>query len=634
MTNSHPDLNERQNEAAFYKGGPILIAAGAGSGKTKTLTTRLANLLSQGINPEHIIAITFTNKAAKEMGDRVAKSIEGMERIANGQVQEVGALSIGSPPFAPNHLPLAINSLPFIGTFHSLGSRILRKECHNLSRTPFFTIYDNDDSGKLIRQILKKMNLSQAAKKEHGLGPAMFERKISEIKNEVMTESSIQELSRDGDEKEKLHALVYQEYENALRENNAFDFDDLIEKPVRLFQEYPLILEKYRDQFRYILVDEYQDINNAQYLFIKLLALQHQNLSVVGDDSQAIYSFRGANFRNFLNFERDWPNAKIVLLEENYRSSSNIISAASAVIANNKLQKIKQLWTQNDPGENIKITEHRNPEEEANCAVKNIASIKKENRAASIAILYRTNAQSRAIEQALIEYNIPYRIFGGVRFYDRKEIRDIVACLRYAVNPKDTVSLDRISKSFLKKPYLELKEKLPLAGNNSRPAELIAQILAITKYFETLAKNYTNALDRIQNIQELIRFGEKFTNLSFFLEQVSLTQSADVPGGQPFKSESPINLMTIHLAKGLEFDSVFLTGACEGLLPHQMSYSTDDDIEEERRLMYVAMTRAKKDLRISFYDIPSRFLSEIPAELTEFAGAKTFDDEERWIALD
>lgn len=606
MTNSHPNLNERQNEAAFYKGGPILIAAGAGSGKTKTLTTRLANLLNQGISPEHIIAITFTNKAAREMEERVAKSIE----------------------------QIAVSGMPFIGTFHSLGSRILRKECHNLSRTPFFTIYDNDDSGKLIRQILKKMNLAQAAKKEHGLGPAMFERKISDIKNEVMTENSVQEFLRDGDEKEKLQILIYKEYENALRENNAFDFDDLIEKPVRLFQEYPLILEKYRDQFRYILVDEYQDINNAQYLFIKLLALQHQNLSVVGDDSQAIYSFRGANFRNFLNFERDWPNAKIVLLEENYRSSSNIIHAASAVIANNKLQKIKQLWTRNEPGENIKITEHRTPEDEASCAVKNISSIKKENKGASIAILYRTNAQSRAIEQALIEYNIPYRIFGGVRFYDRKEIKDIVACLRYAVNPKDTVSLDRISKSFLKKPYLELKEKLPLAGNSSNPAELIAQILAITKYFETLAKNYTNALDRIQNIQELIRFGEKFTNLSFFLEQVSLTQSADVPGGHPFKSESPINLMTIHLAKGLEFDSVFLVGASEGLLPHQMSYSTDDDIEEERRLMYVAMTRAKKDLRISFYDIPSRFLSEIPAELTEFAGRKTFDDEERWINID
>lgn len=606
------NLNDKQAEAAFYEGGPLLIAAGAGSGKTKTLTTRVIYLLSKGIPANEIIAITFTNKAAREMEERITAKLPGVSARA----------------------------LPFIGTFHSLGARILRKECVRLGRGPNYSIYDSDDSLRVVRQALKGLSL-----KKTGLSPALFKNAISNIKDEVYPEEKINSLF-EGDEKDRMIALIYREYEKTLRENNAFDFDDLIEKPVRLFADCPDMLKKYQEKFNHILVDEYQDINNAQYLFIKFLASAHKNLSVVGDDSQAIYAFRGANFRNFLNFEKDWPNAKIVLLEENYRSASNIIEAASALIGNNKLQKQKNLWTRNPAGAVVKILEHRNPEDEAQCVVGMIAhSFDRDNTTPTdfgisarsplktTAILYRTNAQSRPIEQALIERNIPYQIFGGIRFYDRKEIKDIVAGLRYAVNPQDAVSLERLNKNFLKKQYLVLKEKLPEAGAALNPGELVQFIVKTTNYFEYLVKNYPNATERIQNVHELLRFASSFTQISEFLERVSLAQSADLVGE---KANTPawVHLMTMHSAKGLEFDNVFIAGANEGLLPHQMAYQTSDEIEEERRLMYVAMTRAKKELTLSFYDIPSRFLYELPGHLIEFSGAKSLDDEERWISLD
>lgn len=625
MESLKSNLNEKQVEAAFYGNGPLLIAAGAGSGKTKTLTTRVIHLLHQGIPAEHVIAITFTNKAAKEMEERVAKSLA---QIANHS------------EFPISDSRLALRNMPFIGTFHALGARILRKECARLGRGPNYTIYDSDDSARVIRQAIKRLNI-----KKTGFGPALFKNTISNIKDEVYPEEKINSLL-EGDEKDRMTALIYGEYEKVLKENNAFDFDDLIEKPVRLFANNPDILKKYQEKFSHILVDEYQDINNAQYLFIKFLASAHRNLSVVGDDSQAIYAFRGANFRNFLNFEKDWPNAKIVLLEENYRSASNIIEAASALIGNNKLQKQKNLWTRNPAGSVVKILEHRNPEDEAQRVVGTIAEsfeptnttptgsgISSPSLLKITAILYRTNAQSRPIEQALIERNIQYQIFGGIRFYDRKEIKDIVAGLRYAVNPQDAVSLERLDKNFLKKQYLTLKEKLPEAGVTLGPGELVQFIVKTTNYFEYLVKNFPNATERIQNVHELLRFASSFTQVADFLERVSLAASADLVGE---KANTPawVHLMTVHSAKGLEFDKVFIIGANEGLLPHQMSYQTSDEIEEERRLMYVAMTRAKKELTLSFYDIPSRFLYEIPGHLVEFSGEKSLDDEERWISLD
>ncbi len=566
MTQNPKNLNDKQYEAVYHSDGPILIAAGAGSGKTKTLTARLARLIQQGITPEHIVAITFTNKAAKEMADRVSA-----------------------------------NPAPFIGTFHSFCARILKKEARHAHRTQHYTIFDADDSMSLLKKVMKALDISKDR-----YSPVALHSKISQIKNEFL----------DPAEFDKTTALVFQRYEDELRKNNAFDFDDLIEKTVRIFQKNPDILKQYQDQFTHILVDEYQDINAAQYQLIRLLAGKQQNLSVVGDDQQAIYSFRGADFRNFLNFQRDWPNAKIVKLEQNYRSSANIINAASRLIAHNALQTAKTLWTENPSGSLIRVIKTTDPEQEA--AV--IAGRLYEYKPHSAAILYRTNAQSRAIEQALIAADIPYKIFGGLKFYERKEIKDVVAGLRLANNPLDSVSAERLAKNFDKKTAGILLQELPRRGKDMSILELINSFLLQARYFEYLEKNYKNHLERIENINELIRFAADFSSLDEFLERVSLLQSADQPANNhPRAQQATVNLMSVHLAKGLEFDMVFVIGCADGLLPHQMSYGSRDEIEEERRLMYVAMTRARQDLFLTFSGTPSRFLYEIPPELTEFA---------------
>lgn len=569
MPQKPEQLNASQREAVEHKNGPLLIAAGAGSGKTKTLTSRLAWLIENGASPENIIAITFTNKAANEMRERVAM-----------------------PPST------------FIGTFHSLCARILKNEAKLVNRTPNYTIFDADDSLSLLKKTMKAMDLSKEK-----YSPLALNRKISQIKSELLQP----------EEFDKITAAVFQRYEEALVKNNAFDFDDLIEKTVRVFQNHPEVLKKYRDKFRYVLVDEYQDINTAQYQLIRLLAEKHQNLSVVGDDAQAIYSFRGADFRNFLNFSKDWPNAKIVKLEQNYRSSGTIIAAASEVVKNNKFQTPKTLWTENPEGELIKVVNAGDQEEEAAFVADSIRQNAKSD--SQFAILYRTNAQSRSVEQALISANIPYKIFGGLKFYERKEIKDIVAGLRLAHNPKDSVSQERLDKNFDKKTAAHLIAELPRLGKNLKILELINYFIVNANYLEYLEKNHKNYPERIENVNEFIHFASEFKTLEEFLERVSLLQSADSPTKSIIPNSKfiiPVNLMSIHLAKGLEFDTVFLIGASEGLLPHQMSYGTMDELEEERRLMYVAMTRAKKDLYISFSNTPSRFIYEIPPELTHF----------------
>ncbi len=560
-----PKLNKPQQEAVDHSGGPILIAAGAGSGKTKTLTSRLAKLIERGIKPENIVAITFTNKAAKEMMDRVS-----------------------------------VNPSPFIGTFHSFCARILKNKAQLAKRTSNYTIFDNDDSMSLLKKVMKSLDISKDK-----LSPNSLHSKISQIKNEFLEPTEF----------DKTTALVFNHYEKELIKNNAFDFDDLIEKTVRIFENYPEVLKQYQDQFTHILVDEYQDINTAQYQLIRLLANKYQNLSVVGDDQQAIYSFRGADFRNFLNFQKDWPKAKIVKLEQNYRSSANIINAASAVIQKNKLQTAKILWTENPAGPLIRVTRTTDPEQEAAF----IAGRLYEFKPSSAAILYRTNAQSRSIEQALIAANIPYKIFGGLKFYERKEVKDLVAGLRLANNPLDSISAERLKKNFDKKTAAILTTELPRFGKNLKILELINFFLENANYFEYLEKNYKNHLERVENINELIRFAGDFNSLDEFLERVSLLQSADQPGNNHARAnQATVNLMSIHLAKGLEFDQVFVSGCADGLLPHQMSYGSLDEIEEERRLMYVAMTRARKELYLNFSGTPSRFLYEIPPELTEF----------------
>ncbi len=579
------DLNPSQKEAVVHGDGPLLIIAGAGSGKTHTLTSRLLHLVDRGVSPTHIIAITFTNKAAKEMRDRVIRYA-------------------GNNPEGGTELKPAL----FIGTFHSLGVRILKEEAATCGRTALFSIFDEDDSLSLLRSVMKSLNLSKEK-----YNPLKIRARISRIKNE---------LADPGDTMSLAELRIFEDYETALAENNAFDFDDLLEKTVRLFQKYPKALAKYRGRFRHILVDEFQDINTCQYEFIKLLALEHKNLNVVGDDSQAIYGFRGSDFRNFLNFEKDWPQTKIVKLEQNYRSTSTIIKAASAVIKNNIFQKPKELWTENPDGETIRIVKNEDGETEAVWIANEIAKLRKSGVSGneSVVILYRTNAQSRALEQALIMNEIPYRIFGGLRFYERKEIKDVLAGLRLVLNPKDSVSRERLIKTFGKGLGKETFQVLLGLSADQPILQSINTFLETTDYFSYLDRKFQNPEERIENVNELIVFAGTFTVLSEFLERVALVQSQDTPGSASSQeTHGPVpELMTIHLAKGLEFNRVFVAGVEEGILPHQRSYSTREGLEEERRLMYVAMTRARNQLSLSFSKIPSRFLYELPPELVDF----------------
>lgn len=593
MSETLKGLNDSQKEAVEHENGPILIAAGAGSGKTKTLTARLARLIEKGAKPENIIAITFTNKAANEMRERVAKT---------------------------SNLKPTIYNLPFIGTFHSFCARLLKNEAPLVNRTPTFTIYDADDSLSLIKKIMKALDISK-----DNINPLSLQNHIGQIKNEMLSPEDFDRITK----------KVFEKYEASLSENNAFDFDDLIGKVVWLFENHPQVLDKYHKKIEYVLVDEYQDINAAQYRLIRLLAGEHQNLSVVGDDQQAIYSFRGADFRNFLNFQKDWPKAKIVKLEQNYRSSGTIITAASAVIKNNKLQTPKTLWTENKEGELIKVIRAPDPEEEAAIVGSQIAQI----REGSTAVIYRTNAQSRAIEQALIAANIPYKVFGGLKFYERKEIKDLVAGLRLAHNPQDSVSAERLSKNFDKKTAAYLIQELPRLGEKLNILELINFFIENANYMEYLEKEYKNYHERIENVNEFITFAGSFSSgknsLDEFLERISLMQTSDAPSSRLTTNNlrlATVSLMTIHMAKGLEFDNVFVIGCADGIIPHQRSYGSLDDLEEERRLMYVAMTRARNKLCLSLSGTPSRFVYEIPPELTDFidlgTGKKDLPDED------
>lgn len=519
----------------------------------------------------------------------------------------------------------------FIGTFHSFGARLLRNEARRLGRSISFTIFDEDDTGSLLKKIGKNRNLPKET-----CGPAVLARLMGKVKSEFLSPEMAAKGMRDLDP--DTARACYDDYESALRENNAFDFDDLIEKPVHLFRTYPEVLALYRGKYDHVLIDEYQDINASQYELVRMLAGGHGNLSVVGDDAQSIYAFRGADFRNFLNFERDWPNAKIVMLEENYRSTPAILAAANDVILNNKTQRKKNLWTKNAQGEKIQVYAAENEYAEAEWIVKTaIMGAKKGTPLESFAIIYRTNAQSRPIEQALIAAGVPYRIFGGIRFYERKEIKDIVAGMRLAANPLDSVSAERLDKNFSKGKSRLLISTLPTMTTAS-PAEIIDWIVANTNYIDYLKNNYKNAQERIENVQGLLSFARDFEKggLAAFLEQATLVESHDNS-----KGKTGINLMSIHMSKGLEFETVFVAGVGEGTLPHHRAFSAGGEMEEERRLMYVAITRAAKNLYLSFANIPSRFLYEISGDLVEFVNTKTSavrqgmpDEEEMWLDYD
>ena len=585
-------------------------------------------MMRTGTPPERICAITFTNKAAKEMAKRV--------REGYPPLQELAARGRG----------------PFLGTFHALGAKILRKECRSAGRGANFAIFDDHDSFDLIKKAVKTVipykkegdefgAAGRLAKVDKKQTPVFFAHKISELKNLGVLRPE----ARPSPEKDGQVQRVFEKYEAALERNNAFDFDDLIEKTVTILKANPETLKKYQRMFDAILVDEYQDINPKQYELVSLLAGAHRNLSVVGDDEQTIYSWRYADVRTFLDFDKQWTGAQVHFLEENYRSTGTIIRAAAAVAKNNRFRTPKNLWTQNPDGERITLFEAWGENEEAEWIASQIAGLRSngpDGAHADIGILYRTNAQSRAIEQALIRNNIPYRIFGGLKFYERREIKDAVAALRFIANPKDEPARERLEKNLTKRRFTTFQKGIaaldpaptPSAGgdhgDNATPPASVAPIAALKLFLETfgyfdyLESNYTNADEREENVAELITFATDFARLDDLLERLSLLEAADEIGANKTAREHgrEVSLMTIHLAKGLEFDNVFIAGVAEGLLPHGRSLNDDASVEEERRLIYVAMTRARKRLAVSFYGIPSRFIGEIPEDCIALAKAE------------
>ncbi len=648
MTDLLQSLNDKQQEAVLTTEGPVLVVAGAGSGKTKALTHRIAYLVGEKqVLPSQILAVTFTNKAAGEMKERIAKLL--------------GTNSV--------------SQLPLVGTFHSICVRLLRKHIHLLDYDNSFVIYDSADQQILVKRILKELNVD-----EKKFAPKAILAHISEAKNHLITPDQYQ-----------THAVnyftdkvsqVYVRYQAELAKNNALDFDDLLMKTVELLETQSEVLTHYQERFRYICVDEYQDTNQAQYYIIKMLAAKYRNLCVIGDSDQSIYSWRGANMQNILDFEKDYPEAKVVVLEQNYRSTKKILAAADNVISKNVKRRSKTLWTDNEAGSDIKLHEAYNEREEAMYIVDQIqrelyASEAPQYR--DFAVLYRTNAQSRVIEEAMIRHGIPYRIVGGIKFYERKEIKDLLAYLRLVHNSQDSVALARIinvptrgigAKSLEKIQNLSLSygisafavmERLDqlnadITGKAQREMQNFVKLIhglkaknhtekasAIIKYvIETsgykeylLSEGQEVGESRIENIRELISVASKYdsldpgVSLAVFLEEVALIADTD----NIDQTDNSVTLMTIHAAKGLEFKHVFLIGLEEGIFPHSRSLLDPEQFEEERRLMYVGITRAEEVLHLTHSrqrmlygetkaNNPSPFLMDIDPELY---GVKSFE---------
>ena len=616
-------LNEMQRKAATFKDGPCLVIAGAGSGKTKVLTTRIASLIDSGIDPYNILAITFTNKAAGEMRERVNKLIN-----ASGA---------------------------FIGTFHSFGLKIIRENTSFFGLTSAFTLIDTEDQTSIIKKIMKDINITDKM-----VSPAFIKSKISFIKNNMLSDSEIANFLIA--ENEKIAVKVYYEYEKILKRNNTLDFDDLLKKPVELFNSNKDVLSKYQERFKYILIDEYQDTNEVQYKLVKLLSKKYLNLFVVGDPSQSIYAFRGANFQNILNFEKDFNGCTVIKLPQNYRSTQTILDAANEVISHNKQRKDLDLFSDLGKGVNIKYIRAYNDEMENKRVVEEIKNLVNEgyNRK-DIAVFYRTNAQSRLIEEALVKANIPYKVYGSFYFYKRKEIKDLLAYLKLIANPSDDVSLERIinepKRKIGDKTIEALKEKARVnnismfdAIDSGKELEfknlilnlieiskdtsitgLIDKTLELSKMKETYENDKSLESDiRLENLMEFRSVSETYeketgnVNLSDFLMDVSLVADA----AEYSEDSDAVTLMTVHCAKGLEFKVVFIIGLEENIMPISKALYDEGDLEEERRLMYVAITRAKEKLyllnatRRMLYgsiqmNLPSRFISEISDNLLD-----------------
>ncbi len=648
------DLNPVQQEAVKALNGPVMIIAGAGSGKTRVLTYRIAHLMSCGVPPYQILALTFTNKAANEMKERVRRLVG----------EKAGEL--------------------WMGTFHSMFARVLRRECETLGYTKAFSIYDSDDSLSAIKKCMGDLNISAQQ-----FPPPMVRARISGAKNQLVVPTEYARLARDlVDEKV---AAVYAAYQRSLERSNAMDFDDLLVKPIELFQRFPAVLEKYQQRFRFVLVDEFQDTNRAQYDVIKLLSQKFKNICVVGDDAQSIYSFRGADIKNILDFSIDYKDCQTFRLEQNYRSTKTILGAADRLIKYNVRQLEKNLWTDNPPGEQVTLVECTDDKDEGYRIVQAIQEEghQKKLDLKDFAILYRTNAQSRSLEDALRRHSIPYIIVGGIRFYERKEIKDVLAYVRLLANQSDEESIlrvinyptrgigettierlrqyasqggrslisalaeadkipdlsDRAKKSLgdfhhLLLKYTALKPKMSL----SELVRSMVDDLGILRMFKD--EGTAESLARWENVQELLSAISEFSNdreeatLESFLEEVALV--SDIDSWED--SRNVVTLMTLHSSKGLEFPTVFITGLEEGLLPFYSAETSGADLEEERRLMYVGMTRAKQKLYMTYtklryrfgdpmFPSKSRFLSEIGSEGVQIVGSasvRNADDATRY----
>lgn len=619
-------LNDRQKEAVLYNEGPLLIIAGAGAGKTKTLTTKIAFLIEEkNVDPRNILAITFTNKAAKEMKDRLFLQIGSLSK----ELQ--------------------------VSTFHSFGLKLLRENFEILGYDRNFVIMDSDDSLTVVKKILKDMNYDPKI-----YNPKAIRNKISSCKNEMMSPEAYDRYAVS--DYEKVIKEVYEKYQIKLQRNNSVDFDDLLLLPIELFKKNPEILDRYQDLYQYILIDEYQDTNEAQYILTKLLSAKNRKITCVGDDSQSIYSFRGANYKNILNFEKDYKDAKTILLEQNYRSTSNILDAANQVIKNNKMRKDKNLWTSRGEGEKIRYYRSFNERDEAQYVIRKIKEmVNRGIEYKDMAILYRTNAQSRVLEEEMLKENFPYKVIGSINFYNRKEIKDLLAYLRLIHNSKDNISLLRIIntpkrgiglKTIENLTYkadeqytsiyeaidsgkeLEFKnliERLKEVSQNLTLTELIDKVLDASGMRQELeSEGSLEAEVRLENLEEFKSITKTFeereglVSLEDFLLETTLVSDVEEYKDDPNR----ISLMTVHSVKGLEFDRVFVVGMEEGIFPHMNSLMESSEIEEERRLCYVAITRAKEELHLinarrrtlfgkEQANPVSRFISEIGKELIE-----------------
>lgn len=582
------ELNEDQKEAVLHEGGPAMVLAGAGSGKTRVLVSRAVYLMSQKqVNPESILLVTFTNKAAEEMNDRVKN--------------------------------MTSSALQFSGTFHRLCAKILRKDGYLIDIPPSYTILDDDDQLDIVKDILKTMGLSV---KE--FNPRIILSMISQAKSELLDPEDYKAFAKG--KYQETAAKIYTQYESVLKKSNAVDFDNLLNKTLELFLENKQVLEKYQRLFEHVLVDEYQDVNKAQYELTKLLAFPQNNLFSVGDFSQSIYRWRGADYRNMLMLKKDYPNIKEYRLEQNYRSTQTVLDIASAVISHNTSHPILELWTDNTHDQKALLYEAESEIGEAEYVIKEIQKLSHEMPLSDIAVLYRTNAQSRLFEDFCIRFGIHYRLVGGVRFYARKEIKDVLSYMRLFLNPDDKAASIRAEK-IGKRKYLSF---LVWRENNHdkyiKPIDIFDEVMKQTQYREKYDEDIDEDRERLENIQELRSVSSLFNTLEELLENVALVENSTIAEEEKDKNVPSVSLMSLHAAKGLEFRAVFLVGMEEGLFPHSRALMDKDEMEEERRLCYVGVTRAKQHLYLTYTrkrllygtitgSVASRFISEIPNSL-------------------